>query len=205
MPNNMTKINLQKNKGLPALGGAKGNRAFTLLETLIAIFIMTVAFTALLSLMSTSMFSARYANNEITATYLAQEAMDYIRNDRDTTAFLNQDWSTGGTTSFIGHYGDPSRATECFDQAGGCMVDTKLQTVTSCPGKCPSFFYESAPGGGAYYVYNASATTKPTSFSRTIKMDLVNPDELAIIVEVSWKNGSVSRTQELKASLLKWQ
>jgi prepilin-type N-terminal cleavage/methylation domain-containing protein len=178
---------------------------FTLLETLIAIFIMTVAFTALLTLMTTSMFSARYANNEITATYLAQEAMDYIRNDRDTTAFLNSNWSVGGITSFIGHYGDPSLGTECFDSSTGCMVDANLSVVNGCVGVCPSFFYESAPGGGAYYVYSASSTTRPTSFVRTVKMDLVTPDELAVTVLVSWQNGSVSRTQELKASLLKWQ
>lgn len=188
----MNKINL-KNKG------------FTLLETLIAIFIMTVAFTALLSLMSTSMFSAKYANNEITATYLAQEAMDYIRNDRDTTAFQNLDWSTIGPTSFIGHYGDPSLANGCFDPSGGCSIDTKLQVIAGCPSTCPTFFYESAPGGGAYYVYTATSTTNPTTFSRTIKMDLVNPEELEITVKVSWKNGSVQRDQELKASLLKWQ
>lgn len=193
MQNNMKKINVQKNKG------------FTLLETLIAIFIMTVAFTALLTLMTTSMFSARYANNEITATYLAQEAMDYIRNDRDTTAFLNQDWSAGGITSFIGHYGDPSLNTGCFDPLQGCIIDSNLASVNACIGVCPRFFYEDAPGGGAYYVYSATATTKPTNFIRTIKMNLVNPDELAVTVSVEWRNGSVSRTQKLQGSLLKWQ
>lgn len=201
MQSNMKMINLKNEKYLTN----KGERGFTLLETLIAIFIMTVAFTALLTLMTTSMFSARYANNEITATYLAQEAMDYIRNDRDTTAFLNNNWSSGGATSFIGHYGDPSLGTECFDSTSGCMVDANLSIVNGCLGTCPSLFYESVPGGGAYYVYSSSSTTRPTSFVRTVKMDLVNPDELAITVIVSWKNGSVTRTQELKASLLKWQ
>lgn len=201
MQSNMKIINLKNEKYL--INREEGG--FTLLETLIAIFIMTVAFTALLTLMTTSMFSARYANNEITATYLAQEAMDYVRNDRDTTAFLNSNWSVSGITSFIGHYGDPSRSTDCFDPLNGCMIDANLSIVNPCLGSCPQLFYENAPGGGAYYVYSSSSTTRPTSFVRTIKMDLVNPEELAVTVIVSWKNGSVVRTQQLKASLLKWQ
>jgi prepilin-type N-terminal cleavage/methylation domain-containing protein len=117
----MKKIILQKNKG------------FTLLETLIAIFVMAVAFTSLLSLMTTTMFSARYANNEITATYLAQEAVDYIRNDRDTTAFQGGNWN-----DFINHYGatlgTPSVCYSITDP--GCNLDafdlTPATSVVQC-------------------------------------------------------------------------
>ena len=57
---------------------------FTLVETLIAIFIFTLSIVALFALIGDSLFSAQYAKYDITAQYLAGEALDYIRNDRDT-------------------------------------------------------------------------------------------------------------------------
>ncbi len=201
----MKKLHLKKNEG-PALSLSKG---FTLLETLIAIFIMVVAFTSLLSLMTTSMFSARYANNEITATYLAQEAVDYIRNDRDTTAFQGADW-----TGFLAHYGNPlsTPGTICYDSSGGCALDVTdptYSTIISCPSSCSNFHYEANPTSGGYYINTPSSTSVPTKFKRTVRMEtqgVVNPDdEVLITVTVEWHNGLKPRSQTLKASLLKWQ
>ncbi|MCC6323257.1 prepilin-type N-terminal cleavage/methylation domain-containing protein [Candidatus Nomurabacteria bacterium] len=221
----MIKINLHKNKGFTrsvkdhevhsthALRASRSYTAgFTLLETLIAIFIMVVAFASLLSLMTTTMFSARYATNEITATYLAQEAVDYIRNDRDTTAIIGGDW-----IGFINHYGNYQTipATNCYATAG-CyfdVTDTTYSLITPCltpPGSCPNLNYEESPASGGYYISVPSSTSVPTKFKRTVTIIPGNfvgaiPEELMITVRVDWSNGSRPRSQILRASLLKWQ
>ncbi|MDQ5971516.1 MAG: hypothetical protein QG566_462 [Patescibacteria group bacterium] len=195
----MKKINFKTNKG------------FTLLETLIAIFIMVVAFTSLLSLMTTTMFSARYATNEITATYLAQEAVDYIRNDRDTTVIIGGDW-----VGFLNRYGNyqSTPTTSCYAKSG-CYFDVTdmTYTITPCmasPGSCPNLNYEENPVSSGYYISTPSSTSISTKFKRTVTLEggnIVNgiPEELMITVKVDWMNGSRPRSQTLRASLLKWQ
>lgn len=185
----------------------KQNAGFTLLETLIAIFIMVVAFTSLLSLMTTTMFSARYANNEITATYLAQEAVDYIRNDRDTTAFQGGIW-----LNFLAHYGSSlGTPSGCFVVPDGCyfdVTDTTYSNIKQCnnpptPFSCPYFNYEESPTSGGYYKYDA--TFPKTNFKRTVTMELNGTDEVLITVRIDWSNGSKARSQTLRASVLKWK
>ena len=64
------------------------DRGFTLIETMFAVIIMAFSITIFMNVVANTLFSARYAKNEITANYLAQEAIDYIRNDRDSIVFL---------------------------------------------------------------------------------------------------------------------
>lgn len=202
---------------------------FTLVETLVAIFILTVGITSVISLMTSSFFSAQYSNNEITGTYLAQEAMDYIRNNRDTTAFQSGDW-----VAFLGNFGYGQGGSggdiDCFTD-DGCYLDvTDLNPSTSVQGCtgialygsiiCPQFYYNPSPnmGQGGYYTYNQNISgTTLTSFKRRVHMEL-SPDhsftdtngntiktELDITVTVEWQNGSSVRSTVLRGSLLKWQ
>lgn len=189
----------------------QSNKGFTLLETIVAIFVMTIAFTSLLSLMSNSLFSARYAKNEITAAYLAQEAIDYVRNSRDTVAFQGNDWNT-----FLVSFGyAPGKGNICFD-SDGCYFEVSNPNVSSsvqaCSSSgCPMMLYDPNMTK-SLYGYTTGSSTVPSKFKRTILMDAVstapgnsNNDELQITVEVVWENGSIDRSFTLRSSLLKWQ
>lgn len=192
------------------------NRGFTLIETMVAVFILTLALTGLLGLNASSIFAARYARNEISANYLMQEAVDGIRNDRDTTAFLGGDWN-----AFITKYGYPN--TSCFDKTKGCYIDFTDQTslgvapvVTRCDvtpdfgtSRCPSFYYDDTATHNSFYTYqNPTTGTYPKSnFKRQIILSINpnNPDELDILVNVEWLNGSLAHTQSLQSSIFKWR
>ncbi len=210
MPNNMKKINPQSNKG------------FTLVETLVALFILTLAVTALFALIANSFFSAQYAKNELAATYLAQEAVDYIRNDRDTTAFEQGDWK-----KFLNHYGW-ANSDLCFDDSAnhtGCSIDVtkfnwttqKADIVLDCDkdalfgaSKCPQYYLDSSPSSPAYFSYTNNSTSTVVPMKRQITMTVAKPngideDELIIKVIVEWQNGSIVKSQTLQTSLLKWQ
>ncbi len=184
----------------------KLNSGFTLLEMIVAIFIMAVAFTAIMTLMSASIYSSKYARDEITANYLAQEVIDYVRNDRDTTAFQGGDWA-----GFLLHYGNmPGMPVSCLS-SDGCTIDvfdsnpfTSVNACDPAPNLCPKMLFDANASNGSYYNYASGGVG--SNFRRTVYMNTSNSgEELDILVKVEWLNGKVPRTQILKASLLQWQ
>jgi prepilin-type N-terminal cleavage/methylation domain-containing protein len=193
----------------------KKSAGFTLIETMVAVFILTLALTGLLSLNSNSIFAARYARNEISANYLTQEAADGIRNDRDTTAFLGGDWN-----AFLTKYG-PGNST-CFDKNKGCYIDFtdrssgQTPVVAKCnvqqdfgASQCPSFNYDDTATYNSFYTYQqpSSGTYPKSNFKRQVIMSLnaANPDELDVMINVEWLNGSLVHAQSLQTSIFRWR
>lgn len=70
--------------GLKLKKDNKLNRAFTLIETLVAISIFTMSILGLMSILASGISDINYAKNKITAAYIAQDGIEYIRNMRDT-------------------------------------------------------------------------------------------------------------------------
>ncbi len=202
-------------------------RGFTLVETMVAIFILTLALGALLSVTSNSFYSSRYAKNEITATYLLQEPIDFIRNDRDTIAFQAIEDSTAtssGWKAFLAKYGyvEGSGPTFCFAPEG-CYFEPALYptllsifactpSTSSVTDGCPLLNYNEDATQSGYYTYQTTNTI-PSLFRRKVQMavNLNNvdadghPEEVDIKVTIEWKNGNLLRTRTLQASLLNWQ
>jgi Tfp pilus assembly protein PilV len=136
----------------------KYKKGFTLVEAMVAVFILTFTITTFLSVASSNLFAARYAKNEITATYLMQEVVDYIRNDRDTNVFLqNSDTVENAWSNFKTKY------SVCSDPNTGCYVDVLDGTTppSECNGetgpeetKCPYLYYKDNPGNGEPFYTN---------------------------------------------------
>jgi len=118
------------------------NGGFTLVEALFAIFILTFVVTSLMTVVSSSLYSARYAKQEIIMNFLIQEALDGIRNDRDNEVFLNQeDWEV-----FVGKY-----ANTCLEDKG-CQIEIGVDGVEGIE---PCGGYDSC--GGIYLNENLEA------------------------------------------------
>ncbi len=181
----------------------KFTTGFTLVETMVAVFILTIALTSLLNLTSQSLFTARYARNEITANYLLQEVVDYVRNQRDSTAFQQKD-TGGGWLAFLDKLGKTTNP-YCFS-AEGCYFDVSNVTnpiIRACSSGsgCPSLMYDDSDLADRFYNYNSGSTS---SFKRTIVLDDSNSDELSIKITVEWMNGNSLRSRVLRMSLLNW-
>ena len=73
----MSKFLKQKNKG------------FTLVETLVSISIFSMAILGLLSILASGITNTTYAKQKMTADYLAQEGIEYVRNIRDTAVLYD--------------------------------------------------------------------------------------------------------------------
>ncbi|MEK7471530.1 MAG: prepilin-type N-terminal cleavage/methylation domain-containing protein, partial [Patescibacteria group bacterium] len=65
------------------------NTAFTLVETLVAISIFTMSILGLMSILGSGISNTTYTKQKMTAIYLAQEGIEYARNNRDTAVLYN--------------------------------------------------------------------------------------------------------------------
>ena len=197
---------------------------FTLVETLVAILILVVALGALFTLASGALYSVRASRNQTTATYLAQESMDYVRNMRDNASLQAVTWqdfldsfnvdSAGNIIPSGGSY-----TAGCFS-SGGCSIDT-LQSLfrstssgairqcgaSAIGATCDFFLLYTPPKGGAgveVYGYPSAGyplvgyTTVPSGFKRTVFMRISpsNPDELLMSVRIEWFNSVNSKSVE---------
>ncbi|MCX6759705.1 MAG: hypothetical protein NT012_04050 [Candidatus Nealsonbacteria bacterium] len=72
------------------------NKSFTILEVILAIFILTVAAFASFSLIQQTVVGVSLNQSKLIAYYLAQEGVEIVRNIRDTN-WLHQgeEWTTG--------------------------------------------------------------------------------------------------------------
>ena len=163
-------------------------RGFTLIETLVAISVLVVAITGPLTLASQSLFAAVYAKDQTTAFYLAQEAIEMVRNKRDNNilTFL------GGTN---------------VDWLLNIPVDTNFQVdipndiIIPCGAECLS---TKLKHDGVFYNTQLG---KSTRFSRSVLVTK-NPlleDEAVITVMVQWQTGAFQkRTISVQGSIYNW-
>jgi prepilin-type N-terminal cleavage/methylation domain-containing protein len=198
----------------------KFKKGFTLVEAMVAIFILTVALSAMLGLTANSVFDARYARNEIVANYLLQEAADYIRNDRDTIAFQHNgggDWTSflnkygynngvGSNTCFVLSSALPTSTDGCYLEPADAIPVPSLCNTSPVFGssRCPLLYFDPDAINNDFYNYHGTGTE--SNFKRQILMSISpsNPDELWVKVNLEWKNGNLVKSRSLQLSLLKW-
>jgi len=182
MNNKSTMTNRVKER-LPA-----GRQGFTLIETMIALTIITFAILGPISLATYSIKVSTLAKNQVVASFLAQDAMEYIKNWRDNNYLNTEPW--------LKDLDEP-----CTTPLG-CSVDTTLSwgdnnAVKNCTGTCPLIKYD-----GASYNYD---TGTDTIFTREYIIDEnVNDQEAKVAIIVSWVDRFGTHTFELEDHIFNW-
>lgn len=164
----------------------QNNQGFTLIETFVAILILVFAVVGPLTIAHRGLNSTLIARDQLVATYLAQEAVEFIRYTRDNNVLKGNSWLNG-----LGN---------CTG-AQGCYFDvwTSGGNIQTCPqAGCPVFRYNSA---NYRYQY---ASGSNTTFRRTVRIEGSSADERVIYVGVSWQSGSNSRTIEVRDRIFNW-
>lgn len=183
---------------------------FTLVEALTAIFVLTFVVVGLMTVVSDSLFATKYARDEITANFLLQEAIDFVRNDRDTRVFLNINYDIN--TAWNNFYATYDNA-ECENTATGCTLDVHVPSgpnVFSCSNdSCRYLYQDETASSGSFYMTNnypggTSGKTR-TNFKRTLTVVNKGEDQLLVTAKVSWKNGNLNKSRTLTTTLSKWQ
>lgn len=167
-------------------------KGFTLVETMIAIAILMLAILGPLTIAAAGLRNSLYAKDEITAYYLAQEGIEYVRAIRDWNYFdNNSSWLDG--------------LTACIDSPGnqhGCAIDgyTWIMSGDANVVECSS---ASCNEGVLYLTANEDYTHESSGntvsrFKRYIKIDLANlstPDDVKVTSTVVWTTpGGGTRT-----------
>lgn len=156
----------------------KVNKGFTIIELIISLFILTVAIIGIYSAFYTVAVQTDNISNRFTASYLAGEGMEIVRNVRDNNWLksTNPDnpitWDNGLAIC-----------------AQGCQADYKTGTTTEAISLVPysDLSYLSINNDG-FYSYETNDATE-TKFRRKIVINTVDTDILKVTVTVYWPNG----------------
>ncbi len=149
---------------------------FTLLETLAAIFVITVAIVGIFGLITRLTATAAYLSSRLTAAYLAQEGVEIVRNIRDSNWLAFRSWDTG--------------LTGCFN---GCEADHNDPFLAPWVGNGRHLLLN----GQGFYSYDAGSETK---FRRKITVR-PNGDVLDVLVKVMWD----ARQFTVRERLYRWR
>ena len=177
--------NSLKNNRLNAKGG------FSLIETFVAITILAFVIVGPLSIASNSIISALYAKDQVTAYYLAEESIEYIRNIRDTNHLQglssSADWLTGLSACM-------SPSVCAIDSINNTVLASNYCGSSSCPVKYSN----------GIYAYTSGWAN--SIFTRDIEIVTTSATEVAIYVTMKWKTSTLpQRTFKIKEILHNWQ
>lgn len=183
-------INLRKNNIFKKTGLSRG---FTLLEALVAVSILMVAVTAPITIAQKGLSSAVYTKNQMIASYLAQDAIEYIKNKRDNNVLAEpkRNW-LDGLVDFCFISLEELNRNENLDRV--CKIDTVINAgageILSENYTNPAYLKKKDD----FYGYDIAGT--PTNFTRKIQIIEKEAGVSALIkVIVGWNNDEDNKVE----------
>ena len=194
---------------------------FTLIETFVAIGILATALAGALSLAAQGFNSADIAGDQITASFLAQDAVEYIRFARDSACLADTNNPCQAWLSSV--------KTAC-ENSNGCFFDSSQPLTAANPQACTSSgcppmyydktsgFYNYAAAVGSYSpIPNASVNStsnKESKFTRTITIITPvcpssgcpgNGQDAQVTVFVDWSSRGQSHDVKIQEDIFNWE
>lgn len=179
--------------------GLPDSRGFTLVETIVAITILTLAVVGPLFTASRAIVAARVAGHQLTASYLAQESIEYVRMLRDNQ-YLAAYQNNPATASTTGWANFRAALVPCAAQ-NGCTFDPTVPTLSVCSGSCAPLYLLA---NDVYSQQNMQGSSL-TPFTRTITTSAVSENEERIVSTVTWSFHNASYTVTITDHLTPWQ
>ena len=160
----------------------KRQRGFTILESLVAIVVLSLSISGAFSAVQQGLSQSIVAKDEIKAFYLAQEAIEVIRNRRDVNQLYKIDNPTTLNTWLYGiaeNSGD-----DCYF-GKTCRIDSPAQTIAYCGGAfntCPRLKQDPNTG-----LFGYTSGWTDTIFRRGIQFtEVVVNREVRVTIEMNW-------------------
>lgn len=171
----MTYQKLEKNKG------------FSMIELIISISVLSIGIIGTYNIFSDISALAYNISPRFTATYLAKEGMEIIKNIRDNNFVQGENWMAGLAGCDI-----------------GCQADYKTGTLTEGPNnglvqyQDDKFLMVNSDG---FYSYDEGSLT---IFKRKITINSISNDILKIDVEVTWDYNKKPFSFKTEGYLYNW-
>ncbi|MDI3496589.1 MAG: hypothetical protein PWQ35_610 [Patescibacteria group bacterium] len=166
--------------GVIKQAGKNDKQAFTLVEIIVILFIVSVGMIGVLSLVIQNIQSQVINKNNIIANQLAQEGIELIRKRRDTNWLVGNPWDQGLS-------------------AGTYIMDFEDNWPQLLIYSSQAVLGQNSDG---FYVHDISLT--PTNFSRQIEISDISAEQKNIKVFVTWQERNQSYIYTLETRLYNW-
>jgi len=170
------------------------NQGFTLIETFVAIVILTTAIAGPLTLAQRSLASAIYSRDQITAFYFAQEAIEFVKNTRDENNIKGLAWLSG--------------LQNCLSP-NNCGIDATASNRDPKIIACPDT--NSCLLGFKTDLYGYRTDWSKSNFTRIVKItplpigtDPNLANEALVSVTMSWRTGTISKDFTINDYIYNW-
>lgn len=160
---------------------------FTLIETLVAIAILTMVLSGLMGLIYMSTMSGQQNVKSTIATYLAADGIEFIRWERDSFFLKHYSYKKNLINKWV-HNSDISK---CMGSTG-CKVDTRIgyEKIADCSGDCPPLEFYKKSGGIGLYGYNTPGSKSKFTRKITISASDLDSngtvDQVKVVSIVTW-------------------
>ncbi|MFW5853380.1 MAG: type IV pilus modification PilV family protein [Patescibacteria group bacterium] len=195
----MIKYNFQKNN--------QNKKGFTLIETFMAIVILTIAVLGPLSLFANAMIDARYARERATAGFLAREGLELLLADRwDYISDMSINFSQGyDYPNFVNQFfldWTPVKNDFCHKNDNGCAIyidnngNIKYEINDGAMRYC-----EHENNNNRFELVEGDECTENNFsgpvFKRKIYFESVDGHQVKVISEVEWPYGGGNKTTKI--------
>ena len=186
-----------------------GRRGFTLVEVLVALFIFSAVSVIFFQVASSSISHSIYARNKVTAFYLAQEAMEYLNNERDLSILRDHPdgwWEESDVVNNCVDFG------ECNINPFGRHNDDENE-VCEINSQGSSVCATLVDSDGVYKPKEILDGGDDSGFERRIEITMISEEYgfpieghvLDITVTVTWMEGEEEREVKLSREMTPWR
>lgn len=187
---------------------------FTLVETMIAVTILTFAVAGPLFTASRAIIAAQISRDQLIASYLAQEGIEHVRAMRDNEylAAYRQGGANISSTAWNNFLNNESQDVSAITQCRSpkiCTLDPVQSSsipLTTCPDNiCTAPLYLVNNGTTNMYTQQNTLGGTVTPFIRTVQAIDVSPNDERIVSTVSWSFHNLPYSVTVTDHLTPWQ
>lgn len=169
---------------------------FTLIETMIAVSILSLSVAGPLYTASRAIVAAEISRDQLTASYLAQEAAEYVRALRDDQYLAQYPPAAGSSATAWNNFKSSLTIASCT-APNICTLGLPL---ASQPSVLP---FAQCPGGTCTVSFTLG--TSATAYTRTFQATAVGANEEKIVSTVWWSFHGTQYSVTISDHLTPWQ
>jgi prepilin-type N-terminal cleavage/methylation domain-containing protein len=176
-------------------------KGFTVLETIVAIMVVSMAIAGATLAARGGIRAGSIAKEEVKAFYLSQEVLEFLNNKRDTNELTNRvdgtsiSWLTGIETDVNGN--SCTGLNKCYLDMWG------VGGLVSCGATCPVI--KQNKNDYRYGHVNDPSFWKNTVYTREINIEKnAASTEIQVNIKVSWNHAGTNMELKTKTLLTNW-